>query len=80
MPDEGAVRRIGAYFSQKAQENLQRRAECVKQVNTLLMPNRITRIKDGVASIDVVKDVIDATCIRWICETLVSRCCFFLGH
>lgn len=80
MPDKGAVQRIGAYFAQKAQENLQCRAECVKQVNMLLMPNRITRIKDDVASIDVVKDVIDATCIRWICETLVSHGCFFLGH
>jgi hypothetical protein len=30
-----------------------------------------------VASIDVVKDVIDATCIRWVSETLVSRCVAF---
>jgi hypothetical protein len=38
MPDKGAVMRIGASFAQKAQENLERRAVCVKQVNTLLIP------------------------------------------
>ena len=37
MPDKGAVMRIGASFAQKAQENLQRRAEYVKQVNTPLI-------------------------------------------
>ena len=34
--------RMGASFAQKAQENLQRRAKCVRQVNTLLIPNRNT--------------------------------------
>ena len=40
MPDEGAARRIGASLAQEAQKNLQHSAECVKQTNTLLMPNR----------------------------------------
>jgi hypothetical protein len=40
MPDQGAVMRIGASFGQKAQENMQRRAEYVKQTNTLLIPNK----------------------------------------
>ncbi|KAF8724506.1 hypothetical protein AX14_008737 [Amanita brunnescens Koide BX004] len=59
MPDEGAVRRIGESFAQKAEENLQLRAK--KSDNDA-----------RIASIDVVKDVIDATCIRWICETIYN--------
>ena len=42
MPDEGAVRRIGESFAQKAEENLQLRAKYVKGVDTPLMPNRNT--------------------------------------
>ncbi|KAF8335122.1 heme peroxidase [Amanita rubescens] len=56
MPDKGAVRRIGASFAQKARENLQRRRKLIG--------------KGKNARIDVVKDVIDATCIRWVCETI----------
>ena len=36
MPDKGAAMRIGASFAQKAQENLQRRAVCVRQVTPLI--------------------------------------------
>ena len=34
-------------------------------------------MNEEAASIDVIKDVIDATCIRWVCETLVSSCVTF---
>ncbi|KAK2467669.1 hypothetical protein APHAL10511_000524 [Amanita phalloides] len=56
LPDKGAVRRIGADFAHKAQRNLEERS-----------------IKSGDrATIDVVKDLIDATCTRWVCETIYS--------
>ncbi|KAF8630033.1 hypothetical protein AX15_003144 [Amanita polypyramis BW_CC] len=56
MPDKGAVKRIGASFAQKARDNLVQRSNISKDK----------------ATIDVVKDLIDATCTRWVCETIYN--------
>jgi hypothetical protein len=79
MPDKGAVRRIGASFAQKAQENLRRRTSgmYVQQVNIIIVPNWELHRGTENGSIDVIRDVIDATCIRWVCETIVSRSVIF---
>ncbi|KAF8708899.1 hypothetical protein AX14_013538 [Amanita brunnescens Koide BX004] len=60
MPDKGAVMRIGESFAHKAQKHLQHRVH-VGDKNA-----------SHIASIDVVKDVIDVTCIRWVCETICN--------
>ncbi|KAF8325513.1 hypothetical protein F5887DRAFT_1085399 [Amanita rubescens] len=59
IPDKGALKRIGAAFAQKAQENLERRSF----------------LEGDIASVDIVKDVIDATCIQWVCETIFNVRC-----
>jgi hypothetical protein len=75
MPDKGAVKRIGASFAQKAQENLRRRTSgrYVQQVNIIIVPNRGLHRGTKNGRIDIIRDVIDTTCIRWVCETIVSR-------
>ncbi|KAF8630028.1 hypothetical protein AX15_003143 [Amanita polypyramis BW_CC] len=57
LPDQGTLRRIGATFARKARENLEQR--CTKS--------------EGTAKIDIVKDFIDATCIRWVYEAIYDR-------
>ena len=79
MPDEGAVGRIGVSFSRKAQELLRRRTSgrYMQQVDIIIVHNwgLYRGTKNG--SIDVIRDLIDATCIRWVCETIVSRSVIF---
>ncbi|KAM6494617.1 hem peroxidase [Amanita muscaria] len=59
FPDKGAAKRIGATFGEKAQEYLRDRC-------TLLSGNARARI-------DIVEDMIDATCVSWVCETIYDR-------
>ncbi|KAM6494625.1 hypothetical protein JOM56_009248 [Amanita muscaria] len=59
FPDKGAAKRIGAAFSEKAQEYLRDRC-------TLLSGETRARI-------DIVEDMIDATCVSWVCETIYDR-------
>ncbi|KAF8623795.1 hypothetical protein AX17_007298 [Amanita inopinata Kibby_2008] len=56
LPDMGAATRIGAAFAQLAQANVVQRS--------------VINDKGNRATIDIVRDVIDATCTRWVCETL----------
>ncbi|KAM6499002.1 hypothetical protein JOM56_006950 [Amanita muscaria] len=56
LPDKGAAKRIGDTFFRLARANVEQR--CTKSV-------------DGKrARIDLVGDVIEATCTRWVCETM----------
>ena len=79
MPDKGAVRRIGASFAQIAEENLRRRTSgtYVQQINIIIVPNWELHRGTENGSINVVRDVIDATCMRWVRETIVSRSVIF---
>ncbi|GLB44633.1 hypothetical protein LshimejAT787_1702600 [Lyophyllum shimeji] len=54
IPDKGALSRYGSYFGKTA---------------TALIQEKSTRT-NGHVSIDVVRDVINATCTRWVCTTL----------
>lgn len=54
IPDKGALSRYGTYFGKTA---------------AALIRDKSTRT-NGHISIDVVRDVINATCTRWVCATL----------
>ncbi|KAF5376137.1 hypothetical protein D9615_007704 [Tricholomella constricta] len=54
IPDKGALSRYGEYFG--------------KTANTLIRDH--SKKNNGHISVDIVRDVINATCTRWVCQTL----------
>jgi hypothetical protein len=76
LPDEGAAKRIGATFSRMARTNLERRYEkryVMFGFESIIYVEWRHAFRDaGTAKIDIVRDVIEATCTRWVCEAMVS--------
>lgn len=76
IPDKGALARYARYFGSTAAELITKESKCVHSLrlstsHCIASMLSIYRKNNGHQTIDIVKDVINATSTQWVCETLV---------